>query len=70
VNTLLESANRSLDGAERQRLYAAAESRILKEAPWIPLLHRQFPVLRHPRLRGDEPHPVWVWRWEHMWLAE
>jgi ABC-type transport system substrate-binding protein len=69
VSRVLAEANRSVDGAERHRLYALAETEILKDAPWVPLLHRQFAILRTPRVRGDVPHPVWGWCWENMWLA-
>ena len=40
----------------------------MQDAPWAPLIHEQIPVLYHPRVHGTEPHPVWLWRYEHMWL--
>ena len=40
----------------------------MADAPWVPTIHEVIPVLVHPRLHGDVPHPVWLWRYDHMWL--
>ena len=68
VDRLLATANRSLDGAERLRVYRSAETRILQDTPCIPLIHPRFLGLRHPRLHGGSPDSVWGWRYENMWL--
>lgn len=70
VNTLLERANNSLDTALRTRLFQESENLIMKDAPWVPLLHEEMPRLNSARLRGTQPHPVWLWRYERMWLNE
>ena len=68
VNRRLAVAGDSLDSGERLRLYREIEAMVLRDAPWVPLYHDQIPVIRNPRLHGDVPHPVWLWRYEHMWL--
>jgi len=68
VNSLLDQATASLNEDERTRLFQQAESRIMQDAPWVPLIHEVFPMLYNPRVHGTQPHPVWLWRYEWMWL--
>jgi ABC-type transport system substrate-binding protein len=68
VNRRLDAAVWNLDNAERTRLFREAENLVVADAPWVPLVHEQIPVLYHPRLRGAQPHPVWLWRYEKMWI--
>jgi ABC-type transport system substrate-binding protein len=70
VDRLLNEAAPLSDPEARRERFRAAENRILLDAPWIPLLHPQFPMLRNPRVRGFAPHPVWLWRFNDMWLNE
>ena len=70
LNRLLTLAGDSLDLERRMRLYREAESVVMRDAPWVPLCHVQSAVICHPRLHGDVPHPVWLCRYENMWLAE
>lgn len=70
VNRRLALAGDSFDPETRLRLFREAESLVMQDAPWVPLYHQQDPIIRHPRLRGDVPHPVYLWRYENMWLAE
>jgi ABC-type transport system substrate-binding protein len=57
-----------LNEVERTRLFEQAESRIMQDAPWVPTIHEVFPLLYNPRVHGTQPHPVWSWRYEWMWL--
>jgi ABC-type transport system substrate-binding protein len=68
VNRCLDAAVKSLDPGERTRLFRQAENIIMEDVPWAPLIHEQFPVLYHPRVHGADPHPVWLYRYEYMWL--
>ncbi|MGA2279351.1 MAG: ABC transporter substrate-binding protein [Verrucomicrobiota bacterium] len=68
VNRCLDAAAKHLDPGERTRLFRQAENLIMQDAPWAPLIHEQIPVLYHPRVHGTGPHPVWLWRYERMWL--
>jgi peptide/nickel transport system substrate-binding protein len=68
VNRRLDAAVWNLDNGERTRLFREAENIVVEDAPWVPLVHEQIPVLYHPRLRGAQPHPVWLWRYEKMWI--
>ena len=70
VNRRLALAGDSFDPETRLRLFREAESIVMQDAPWVPLYHQRDPIIRHPRLRGDVPHPVYLWRYENMWLAE
>ena len=68
VNQLLDQANASLDAGERTRLYRQAEDLIMRDAPWVPLMHEVLPMVYNPRVHGTQPHPVWLYRYEWMWL--
>lgn len=68
VNQCLNAAVKSLNPDERTCLFRQAENIIMQDAPWAPLIHEQFPVLYHPRVHGTDPHPVWLYRYEYMWL--
>lgn len=68
VNQLLDSAMQSQDLGERTRIFREAEDAILEDAPLAPLTHDVMPVLFNPRVHGVQPHPVWLWRFEWMWL--
>ena len=68
VNQLLAQAGESVVPVERTRLFQEAERLIMADAPWVPTISELIPVLVNPRLHGTEPHPVWLWRYEKMWL--
>ena len=68
VTHRVNAARETLDPAERTRLFREAESIVLQDAPWVPLSNAQYAIICHPRLHGDIPHPVWLWRYENMWL--
>ncbi|MGH8024964.1 MAG: ABC transporter substrate-binding protein, partial [Limisphaerales bacterium] len=68
VNAILDQATASLNPGERVRLFERAEDLIMRDAPWAPLDHEIIPVLFNPRVHGTQPHPVWLWRYEWMWL--
>lgn len=68
VNRLLDEATSSLDLNARTRLFKQAEDLIMQDAPWAPLIHESVPVIYNRRVHGTQPHPVWLWRYEWMWL--
>jgi ABC-type transport system substrate-binding protein len=68
VNSILDQAAASMDEEERTQLYQKAETLIMRDAPWAPLEHEIIPLLYNPRVHGTQPHPVWSWRYEWMWL--
>jgi ABC-type transport system substrate-binding protein len=68
VNRLLDQAMQSMNPNERTRLFREVEDDIMRDAPWAPLIHEVYPVLYNPRVHGTQPHPVWLWRYEWMWL--
>jgi peptide/nickel transport system substrate-binding protein len=67
-NSLLARAAASTDPVERQGLFRRAEVIAMGDAPWVPILHEQIRILNSPRLHGTRPHPVWLWRFQYMWL--
>ncbi len=70
VNRLIDQGNASNEAGERTRLYREAERLIMTDAPWVPILHERIPMLKSPRLHGTTPHPVWLWRYQYMWLDQ
>ncbi|MCW5557539.1 MAG: hypothetical protein KIT22_06890, partial [Verrucomicrobiae bacterium] len=69
-NRRINAAAALMDADGRIRLFREAEAIALRDAAWVPLYHEQYAILQSPRLRGDAPHPVWLWRYETMWLSE
>lgn len=55
VDKLLDQAAIEPDAAKRQALYQQAETQILADAPWIPLLHGVDHVLVKPYVQGYKP---------------
>lgn len=68
VDDLLARAGREDEVVRRRELYRQAEVLVMRDAPWVPVIHEQLPMLNHPSLHGTDPHPVWGWRYERMWL--
>jgi ABC-type transport system substrate-binding protein len=68
VNQLLDAASINMSVDERSKLFREAEKLIMADAPWVPLVNEQIPVLVNPRVRGKLIHPVWLWRYEKVWL--
>ncbi len=69
-NQLCAQAAASLNGSERSRLFQEAESVALRDAPWVPLFKERYVIAHHPRLRGTQAHPVWLWQFQQMWLSQ
>lgn len=68
VNRLLAQAGSLVDPAARARVFAEAERAILEAAPWVPVTHQTYPVVRHPRVQGLVQHPVWLYRLNRVWI--
>jgi ABC-type transport system substrate-binding protein len=68
VDRLLDQADASLDPSQRIRLFHAAEVLIMRDAPWVPTFHPVSFVVRHPRVRGYQLHPLRPGRVEETWL--
>jgi ABC-type transport system substrate-binding protein len=58
VDRLLERARSERDHATRMRLYAEAETHILRDAPWVPLWHTRRYVLVKPYVQGYSAPPI------------
>ena len=69
VNQLLGQAGASVVAEERLELFRAAERQIMADAPWVPTVNEVVPVLVNPRVHGAVAHPVWMYRYEKMWLT-
>jgi ABC-type transport system substrate-binding protein len=69
VDRLLDEAEPLLDPARRFALFHEAEARIMRDAPWVPLYHPTGSLVRHPRVRDYELHPLRPSRLETVWLA-
>lgn len=69
VDRLLDAADALLDPARRNASFHAAEVRIMREAPWVPLFHPVSFAVRHPRVRGYHLHPLRPARIDTTWLA-
>ncbi len=68
VNAALKEAGNCVDPPRRNALYGAIEKTILRDAPWIPILHPLYPTVVQPWVKGFKPHPVWLYRYETLWI--
>jgi ABC-type transport system substrate-binding protein len=69
VDRLLDEAGPVLDPSRRFPLFQQAEAAIMRDAPWVPLFHPVSFIVRHPRVRDYELHPLRPSRVERTWLA-
>jgi len=69
VDRLLGQAQTLLDPAARLRLFHEAEVRIVRDAPWVPLMHPSSVNVRNPRVRNYVLHPLRPTRFERVWVA-
>jgi peptide/nickel transport system substrate-binding protein len=58
VDQLLEQGRRSLNQAERERLYAEVQDLVAKEMVWIPVYNTKEIVLTGAHVKGFQVHPV------------
>jgi peptide/nickel transport system substrate-binding protein len=58
VDTLLEQARRSLNQAERERLYGEVQDILAREPVWIPVYNTKEIVLTRAQVKGFTVHPV------------
>ena len=69
VDHLLDEADATLDPTRRFALFHQAEVAIVRDAPWVPLVHPATSVVRHPRVRDYVLHPLRPSNIETTWLA-
>ncbi len=69
VDGLLDRADALLDPTARLALFHQAEVQIVRDAPWVPLVHPATVNVRHPRVRDYQLHPLRPTRLERVWLA-
>jgi ABC-type transport system substrate-binding protein len=69
VDRLLDEGDATVDPAKRFALFHQAETAIMRDAPWVPLFHPVSIVVRNPRVRGYELHPLRPSRLDKTWLA-
>jgi peptide/nickel transport system substrate-binding protein len=58
VDQLLEQGRRSLNQAERERLYGEVQDIVAKEMVWIPVYNTKEIVLTGTHVKGFQVHPV------------
>jgi ABC-type transport system substrate-binding protein len=59
IDRLIETAQRTVDGRERYRLYRAAEDRIIQNAPWVFMWHRGDYYVVQPWVKGFKIYPLY-----------
>ncbi len=69
VDAWLVAARTELDADARLALYAKAESQILADAPWLPLVSGIETWLVAPNVRGFTVPPIVVQRLGQVWFA-
>jgi oligopeptide transport system substrate-binding protein len=67
---LVAEAVRTLDSERRIELFQRAEALLLEEAPLAPLYFDTQAYLIHPAVKGWVPAPLWIRRYQNVWLEE
>jgi oligopeptide transport system substrate-binding protein len=65
---LIDTANRTLDPTQRNRLLAEAESLLLNEQPIIPLTTSSTNWLKKPYIKGMYPNAMTLHPWKYVYL--
>ena len=68
VTQLLDEAAPEVDLPKRFALYQQAEALIVRDAPYAFLGHRNMYALRQSRLKGPLLEPMWVYRFDRVWI--
>jgi ABC-type transport system substrate-binding protein len=68
VDQWLDKAATSVDLLERYRLYGKIEEIVVGEAPYVFLGHPNLFALRQPWLKGSLIEPLWVYRFDRVWI--
>lgn len=68
VVRMIAQADRIFDPIQRTQLLRRIEATVLDDAPWAPVVHEKRVYLLSRRLRGFQPHPVWRYRLDALWL--
>lgn len=66
VNALLDRALVETNRAKRLQMYADAETLIMKDAPWVCLVHTENYAAHQPWVSGFSLHPMWSQRYEYI----
>jgi oligopeptide transport system substrate-binding protein len=61
---LLDQAASTADAEARFALLQKAETLMLNEAPIVPVVHRAHTYLVHPAVKGWEPSPLGIHRYQ------
>jgi ABC-type transport system substrate-binding protein len=69
MDALLNKASSDTNPQDRLALYRQANRLAVHDAPWVFLYYPVSYNLRRPWVHGYVPHPVWVTRYERIWLS-
>ncbi|MCB9098176.1 MAG: peptide ABC transporter substrate-binding protein [Anaerolineales bacterium] len=70
VDALLDEARRTQDADERLALYQQAEQKILTDAAWVPLYFGVDNWLVKPYVRGFQPPPIKIPKFQYVSILE
>ncbi|WP_237068328.1 peptide ABC transporter substrate-binding protein [Microbulbifer guangxiensis] len=69
IRSLMESARSMQESAERAVVYTEIERILAEDAPFIPVVHRAYPRLVKPHVRGFTPSPFGQPYSKDLWIA-
>ena len=69
VHELLVAGQRTVDPEARLPIYAEAQSRILHDAPWVPLVHTMELAAMRQQVNGYRLHPTGRVLLSRVWLS-
>lgn len=70
VDRLLDEAAPQIDLKRRFEIYQRAEQIIMQDAPYAVLGHMNKYALRQRRLKGPLLEPLWIYRFDRVWIQE
>jgi ABC-type transport system substrate-binding protein len=70
VNKILDEAVVCANSERRTVLYQEAEQIVVDEAPFVFLGHPKFFSLHQPWLKGPLVDPIWLYRFDRVWIEK
>lgn len=70
MDALLQRGRRLADASQRQAVYRQAQELFQKDVPWVPLYHVALMTVSRRQVRGLQPGPTGILRYDKAWKKE
>ncbi len=70
MDALLQRGRRLADASQRQAVYRQAQELFQRDVPWVPLYHVALMTVSRRQVRGLQPGPTGILRYDKAWKKE